>query len=80
MRIYTIKLMGGGVVLGSEEDVKKVVLATQKGVKLVRVRNALINPSSVSSITRSWEAREEDLERDDTSIGMLAESELKQIV
>mgnify|MGYP001589655146 CR=1 FL=1 len=80
MKIYSIKLIGGTSILGTDEDVARIVVATQKGMKLVRVRGSLINPSSISSITRSWESRPEDLEKEDNEIGALGNSGTKQIV
>ena len=77
MKIYVIKLMGSdSPILASEEDVARVVTATQKGAKLVRVRSSLINPSSISSITRSWTAKETDLDTNDVDIGLLGGAKL----
>ena len=71
MSIYRINLMGGASVLCSEEDVAKLVIATNNEFKLVLIGGSLINPSSISSIVRDWNARPEDLEKTSESLKSL---------
>ena len=72
MKIYTIELMGGKPLLVSEEDVAKLVAGTAQGSRLVLVGGSLINPASVVSVRRNWEAKDEEVEKtSDTLVELL---------
>lgn len=69
MKIYAIEVMGSDkVVFADEDDVARLVHATQQGVKLVRVRDAFVNPASVSLIRRTYDAVADDLGQNDTAM------------
>ena len=61
-KIYRIELMGRDkAIYATQDDVVKLVEATNRGAKLVLIRQSFINPSSVSSITRDYNEHPEDL-------------------
>jgi len=70
MKVYKIEIMGSDTpTYADSEDVAKIVKATNSGAKLVLVRNAFINPSSIKRISRAYnteqtllESRDEELE------------------
>lgn len=77
MKLYKIRLIGEKeVIICDQDDVAKVVQATQAGAKLVRVRSSLINPSSIASITRDWSAHVDELELDSPEMGKLTGEKL----
>ena len=79
MKIYRIDLMGQEKpTYCTQEDVARIVEATNRGIKLVLIRQSLINPSSISRISRSYGADESVLDPidEDLQIGI---SKVKQI-
>ena len=69
MKIYRVEVMGSDTpTYADANDVAKIVRATNTGMKLVLVRNALLNPSSVKRISRAWEAEPSVLESNDEEL------------
>lgn len=74
MKIYIVDLMGGKSVTCSEEDVAKLLKPENQGARFIVLGGSVVNPASISSVRRNWEAREGDVEKtSDTLLEMLGQ-------
>ena len=71
-KIYKIEIMGHeDPTYCTQEDVARIVEATNRGLKLVLVRQALINPASVSRVQRAYDVDERALDKADEELNTL---------
>ena len=71
MKIYRIDLMGRNTpIYCTQEDVLKISEATNRGMKLVLIRQSMINPASIGSISRAWDASESQLDPIDEELNL----------